>query len=475
VSWIVFWKAVLPGIVVLGFVIFVHELGHFLMAKWRGVRVLRFSLGFGPRMVGFTRGGTEYRLAWIPFGGYVQMAGDSPDPDRGMPGGRDEFLSHPWQGRLLIALAGPMANLITAFMILCMIGMFVGYSAPDSRSLVGVTPDTSLAYARGVRQADQIVSVAGRPVSTWQQVNAAADSVGEGQTFAVGVRREGRTLELAIPRDQRLAFFRSLNAPSLPPIVGGVSVGMPAYKAGLKQGDRVLAIDDRPITTWDELPQAIQTKVDQPVKLKIERDGKLYDFTVVPMSPEGRGKSNGLIGIEAPREMTYVQKVGVLQSIKLGALGTLELIPSIYRGMWLTITRPLYYREYVGGPLFIAQAASEQAKRGLDFFLGFVAMISVAIMAFNLLPLPVLDGGHILLALIEAVRRQAISARAYLRFQQFGLVVMGTLLVLILANDPLRVVQRQRALGNATPSADTTPQPTSPKVPQETPVAPNPP
>src|SRR5207247_8385816 len=124
--------------------------------------------------------------------------------------------------------------------------------------------------------------------------------------------------------------------------------------------------------------------------------------------------------------------------------------------------RPLYYREYVGGPLFIAQAASQQARRGLDSYLQFLAMINIAIMAFNLLPMPVLDGGHILLALIEAVRRQAISARSYLRFQKVGLVVMGTLVVLILANDPLRMVQRQRAIDKA-------PAPAAPSVRPSTP------
>ena len=122
------------------------------------------------------------------------------------------------------------------------------------------------------------------------------------------------------------------------------------------------------------------------------------------------------------------------------------MVTSVYAGMWLTLSRPLYYREYVGGPLFIAQAALEQAKLGFDYYLRFIALINIAIMAFNLLPLPVLDGGHILLAVLEAVRRQAISARAYLRFQKIGLAVLGTLLVIILANDPLRLVQRHRAI-----------------------------
>ena len=130
------WNAIVPGVVLLGLVIFVHELGHFVMAKWRGVKVIRFSLGFGPALVALQRGETEYRLAWIPLGGYVQMAGDSPGEDGTMPGSREEFLSHPWTGRLLIAIAGPAANLIAAFLTLVLVGI-VGVRYPDFPNRLG--------------------------------------------------------------------------------------------------------------------------------------------------------------------------------------------------------------------------------------------------------------------------------------------------------------------------------------------------
>src|SRR5207249_6898125 len=151
---------------------------------------------------------------------------------------------------------------------------------------------------------------------------------------------------------------------------------------------------------------------------------------------------------------------GLLESIDLGFRATVSMVGSVYGGLWLTISRPLYYREYVGGPLFIAQAASEQARRGVDAYLQFLAMINIAIMAFNLLPIPVLDGGHITLALLQALRGQGISYATDVRFQKVGLAVIGTLFILILANDPLRWMQRQRALD---------------KAPQEGKVAPTPP
>lgn len=453
------WNVYVPGLVLLGLVIFVHELGHFLMAKWRGVRVLKFSLGFGPAIVKVTRGETEYRIGWIPLGGYVQMAGDSPSLEGDMPGGPDEFLSHPWYGRLLIAVAGPTANLITAFLVMVIVGL-TGVSYPDFPNRLGVTPDTSVAHAVGLRQGDQIVAVGGTPVKSWVEIFVANSKQAKSGNVDLEVARDGHAFHVGVTARDREPFFSSLRRPSDPPIVGSVVTGMPAYKAGLKEGDRILAVGGKPISTWDELPLALHGKVDQAVPLKVNRQGQTFDVTVTPINPEGRNTDNARIGIEAPRHGTYVERFGLLPAIEMGFRATGALVQSVYGGMWLTVSRPLYYREYVGGPIFIAQAASEQARRGWDSYLQFLAMINIAIMAFNLLPMPVLDGGHILLALIEALRHQAISARAYLRFQKVGLVVMAALFVLILANDPLRLVQRQRALDKA------------PSAPQERQVAP---
>src|SRR6266850_4716640 len=154
---------ILPGLVLLGLVIFVHELGHFLVAKWRGVKVLKFSLGFGPALLRFTRGETEYQLSWIPLGGYVSMAGDSPNEDGSMPSGNEQFLSHPWFGRALIAVAGPAANLVTAFLIMMTIGL-VGVTYPDYPNVLGALPDTSATYRAGLREGDQVTAIDDTPV-----------------------------------------------------------------------------------------------------------------------------------------------------------------------------------------------------------------------------------------------------------------------------------------------------------------------
>ncbi len=441
-------RAVGPGVVLLGLVIFVHELGHFLAAKWRGVRVLRFSLGFGPALLSTRRGETEYRLAWFPLGGYVQMAGDSPGENGAMPERPDEFLSHPWAGRLFIGLAGPLANLLTAFVVMVVVGM-VGVSYPDFPNRLGATPDTSVAHRAGLREGDLVVGVGGQRVSSWIQIFFSSDRVPQNRPLTLLIQRGGRLSKLVVPPAEREPLLSSLRRPPDPPVIGTVVTGMPAYKAGLKEGDRILSLDGRAVRVWEDLPAMLKDQADRPVALRVLRGGEIFDITVTPMNP-GEGPGTGArIGIEAPRHEVFVERHGFFESVDLGFRATVSLVANVYAGMWLTVSRPLYYREYLGGPLFIAQAASQQARRGWDSYLQFLALINIAIMAFNLLPLPILDGGHMLLALLQAVRGRAISARGYIRFQKVGLVVISALFILILANDPLRMMQRQRALERA--------------------------
>ncbi|MFI5369964.1 MAG: RIP metalloprotease RseP [Candidatus Eisenbacteria bacterium] len=443
------WSYIVPGVVLLGLVIFVHELGHFLAAKWRGVRVLRFSLGFGPAMVKIQRRETEYRIAWIPLGGYVQMAGDSPDEDGHMPEREDEFLSHPPLGRIVIAAAGPFMNLVTAFVVLVVVA-WSGVSFPDYPNRLGVTPDTSVAYRAGLREGDRITAVAGQPVTSWVPIFVINDDLRHDRPLTLEIRRGDSSFAVTVGPEGREPLLSSLRRPSDPPIVGNVVTGMPAYKAGMKEGDRIVAVDGVPVSNWDQLIPDFHGRVDRPVPVTVVRDGQRFTLTVTPIDPSGaRDGKEGRIGIEPPVHGLYVERHPLLESIDIGWRATGEAILSVYGGMWLTVSRPLYYREYLGGPIFIAQAASEQARRGMDSYLRFLAMINIAIMAFNLLPIPVLDGGHIVWALVQIVARRSLSAAGYIRYQKVGLVVVGTLLLLILANDPLRLVQRQRALDKA--------------------------
>ncbi|MEO5618264.1 MAG: RIP metalloprotease RseP, partial [Candidatus Eisenbacteria bacterium] len=370
---------------------------------------------------------------------------------------------HPWQGRLVIAAAGPAANLVAAFLVLVLTGL-VGVSYPDFENRLGATPDTSVAYAHGMREGDRIVSVEGKEISSWIPIFTQQTLVGAKKPVRLTVERDGARFDVTLGPDQREPFFSSLRRPSDPAVIGGVMTGMPAYKAGLREGDRIVSVNGEAIASWEQLPRSLRGQVDKEVSLRVDRKGKIFPVTVKPINADGNAANNGMIGIEPPRHGSFVERHGPWQAVVLGFRATLELVPAVYGQMWLTVTRPLYYREYLGGPIFIAQAASEQARRGFDSWLQLMAWINVAIMAFNLLPMPLLDGGHIALALLEGIRRHAVSVKTYLRFQKAGLMVVGALFVFILANDFNRLIQRQRALGHGARSA-----------PQESPVAPSPP
>ena len=182
----------------------------------------------------------------------------------------------------------------------------------------------------------------------------------------------------------------------------------------------------------------------------VARAGRTLDITVSPISDVGgRDHDSAVIGIEPPRGLTWIERYPPVEAVRAGVLQTGALVVTVYEGMWMTLSRPVYYREYVGGPIFIAQMARDSARKGLDYFLNLLAMINIAVMAFNLLPVPLLDGGHITLAFLESIRHRALSARAYLNFQKAGLVLVGTLFVFIISKDIVRPFQRMRAIDRA--------------------------
>jgi regulator of sigma E protease len=353
--------SIIAAIIVLGFLILVHELGHFLVAKRVGVRVLRFSIGFGPRLFGWKSGDTEYQLSAVPLGGYVKMEGEDSDAELDEATKRVSFSHQPVSRRFAIVFAGPGTNLFAAFLIFCV-------------------------------------------------------------TFtAFGVR-----------------------TPSEQAKVGGLSANMPAVEAGLKVGDIVRSVDARPVSTWDELSQAIRTSGGKTLTLLVDRNGTDVTVTVTPKEVTSKSifgeeldQKIFLIGIEPGVD---VNQVGPVEAVTMAGQQTIVWSETIVLGLVKMVSGKIPSRE-IGGPIEIVRQAGKQAAMGLEYLLMFAAVISINLGILNLLPIPVLDGGHLFFFGIEALIGRPIELRYRELAQQVGLFVLIALMLFAFYNDIARVLQ----------------------------------
>ncbi len=344
---------------VFGLLVFIHEFGHFLVAKWLDVRVERFSLGFGPKIFSVLRGHTEYMICALPLGGYVKLAGD----EVGAELTREpwEFLSrNPWQ-RNLIVLAGPLMNLFLAFVLLSII------------SMVGVPMFTSK--------------------------------------------------------------------------VGEVKKGFPADLAGIKPNDVIVTINGKPTKLWEDLVGVIYASPGKPLELGLRRamagdaTGEITKLKIVPREEVmkdlfGKERKIGIIGI-TPTAEVLAQKLGFFPAVGAGFHATVSMTAMTYKGLWMLVTRQVPANS-IGGPLMIAKLAGESAKKGVVQLLYFTCVISVSLGVINLLPVPVLDGGHLAYFTIEGIKGSPVSLRAQEVSQRVGIVLLVSLMLFATYNDILR-------------------------------------
>ena len=412
------------------------------MARRVGVRVLKFSLGFGPRLVGFTRGDTEYVISAIPLGGYVKMAGENPDDPRS--GRDDEFLSKSKWERFQILIMGPLMNLILAVVVTAGV-LMNGAEIPAYQNkppVVGqITPDSPAAKA-GIQRGDRIVTVAGRAVETWEQ-------------FFVGVgTRAGRETDIELLRDGKRLTVKATPAPQtkfeigdigvMPdthPLVGALLAGAPAEKAGLKVGDVILRVDNAAISSREQLIAAVSKKPNSPVTMSVVREGAPMDVTVVPEANTGRCPSlasgAGCIGISIGEEVTRI-KPGPIDAIAMSVKRNYESAGLIFMTIGQLITRETSTRQLMG-PLAIAQLSGESAQQGWMPLFALMASISLNLGLLNLLPIPVLDGGHIFIMALEGLARRDFSLRVKEKMFLAGFAVLLMLMVTVIYNDLTRI------------------------------------
>ncbi len=438
---------VLATAFVLGILIFVHELGHFWAARRIGIRVLTFSLGFGPKLFGFRRGETLYKIAAVPFGGYVKMAGEEAF-DEGYTPKPGDYMAAPWWGRTLMALAGPGANLITAFLLLSLVGA-IGVWLPDFAPLVGTVKEASLAQRAGVLPGDRLLSVGGVPIDTWHRLEEAWPRKDVGpmeDSLPLIIKRAGAEITVMVPASGRDDFIGSLS-PAIEPELGEINVGAPAYRAGLQKGDGILAIDGKPVSTWDEMRTIIYAHPERTLRLKVRRGSDTLVAEVTPMSQTLPGVGTvGVIGVAPPSYGRYLVRWPLHQAVLLGAANTVAVTLRTYSFLGQLITKPKAASQQLGGFVMIGQMAGQSAKKGFSDLLQLMAVLSVSLFVLNLLPLPVLDGGVVFFSLLEGLRRRPLPGRIQGFIQQVGVALLLLLVAYTLVNDFSRIVGRRQAL-----------------------------
>ncbi|MEJ5338932.1 MAG: RIP metalloprotease RseP [Aquificaceae bacterium] len=427
---------VLAFLVLIGVLIWFHELGHFLMARLFGVRVDIFSIGFGPVLFSKRVGDTEYRVSVLPLGGFVKLYGEEEqiqDPRA--------FSSKPnWQ-KILIAFGGPLFNFILAIILFALISV-VGREVPkylSEKPLVGHVVENSIAHKLGIREGDIIIEVNSKPVDKWRDVEKVVFENILSKSWTVKVLRDGRELSLHVKDSiSRSAGFGA--EPWLPAVIGRVVEDSPASQVGLQAGDRILRVNGREVRGWYELVRLIRESGDRPITLAIQRGEYMEEKTVIPKVDQRTGLP--VLGI-APHVEREESREPPLQAFIDGVQRTYMLSLLSLKALWSLITGGLSIKT-LGGPIAIAQLAGESAQQGILPFVGMMAFISVQLAIFNLIPLPVLDGGLILLFLMESIRRKPFSPRFKEVWVKAGYAIIIALAGFVIINDILRILSGGR-------------------------------
>lgn len=432
-------------IVSLGILVTFHEFGHYWVARRCGVRVLRFSVGFGkPLWKRVGRDGTEYVVAWIPLGGYVKML-DEREVEVAPSERHESFNAKPVGQRIAIVAAGPVANLLLCIGLLW--AMFV-VGKPDFQPDIGRAQ--GLAAEAGFQAGDRLLDVDGRPTRTWSEAGIAlATAIIDREATPVRVRTAGgdervRLLPLDRPGlalSEERPFSDLGLALAWPAVIGEVEPGSAAAEAGLRAGDRILALGGRPVDTYDQVGPLLQQLAgpDTPLPLQVERDGRRLDLEALPRQVERDGRRVWQLGVlAAPVEQDALLRFGPLAAVPAALAETRQMTSDVLGMLWRMVSGQASLKN-ISGPITIARVANGSASLGPAWFLNFLAILSLSLCIMNLLPIPVLDGGHLLYYLIELVKGSPVGERGLVAGQYIGLAMLAGLMGLAFYNDILRL------------------------------------
>jgi regulator of sigma E protease len=435
---------ILAFIFVLGVLVFVHELGHFLAAKRVGIRVLKFQLGFNPTIASFRRGDTEYGLGALPLGGYVKMAGENPDDVRS--GSSDEFLSKTKWQRFQVLIMGPAMNLLLAVALTTVV-LYQGAERAayeDQPVIVGAVETGSPAARAGFQPGDRIVSVAGRSVTNWENFYVAVGTRPNREVAIGFVRDSSEQTKNVVPAStspNRAVDVGDIGVlPNVHPHIRSVSPGEAAERAGLQVNDIVVSVDGQTIIFASHLKAAISKRPEQTIAMEILRDGS--PMTVMA-TPARRGDS-GLLGIGIADETVSVAP-GLVGAARMSVQKNVLYAGLIFQTVWGLVTRETSPKQLMG-PLAIAQLSGESAQLGWIALFSLMASISLNLGLLNLLPIPVLDGGHIFIMALEGITRRDFSIQVKEKMLLAGFVVLMMLMVTVIYNDLTRISWIERLM-----------------------------
>ena len=436
-------EKIVVAFLVLGIIVVIHELGHFLVAKLFKIKVETFSVGFGPRLVGFKYGNTDYRISAFPLGGYVKMAGEN--PGESVTGAPDEFMSKPKWQRFLVAAAGPAMNVLLAVGVLTGLFMY-GTEIPrfaEGEAVIGAVEANSPAQTAGIQDGDKILSIDGKENPNWDEVEARV-MINGGQTIPLVVSRDGKRIETSLspvrqgPNDAGFSGMRPKSQATN--VIGRIEGGSPADTVGLKPGDEIIAVDGINLKESGRgVSDIVQNSTNEKFSITILRDGKTTDVTVAPMLRDGRR----LIGVGWLPFETVMVKENFSGALSRSIDKNMEYGTLIFKVLGKLVRREISTKS-VDGPIMIMKQTSDFWQLGIGPTLQLMAMISLNLGLMNLLPIPILDGGVMLLLLIEGLMRQELSLAFKERMIQVSFVFLLTLMVFVLYND---VVKWSSSLG----------------------------
>src|SRR5580658_1482024 len=439
-------------VLVLGVMVLVHEWGHFIVARMCGVRVDVFSIGFGPRLFGWKKGPTDYRVSALPLGGYVRMAGQDPsevdsqgkfasgDGEAAPTGAADELMSKPRWQRALISFAGPAVNLILPIFLLTGLFSIAGVPYPAYLNVavhVTGTPGNADTTPSVLKPGDTVLSINGTATPNWEQALRALKDVVPGTTVKMEVDDSGTRQTIEVPIKDKSDPSRIFGFVPIRPIIDQIAQGAPADRAGLQEGDEITAVNGTHIDYWEQFQQFTRSSNGQPMTLDLIRKGQPVRLVVTPeKGAAGTGENVYQIGI-GPRDDSIYKRVSFSESVKIAGVETADTIEQTVDVVGKLFSGRVSIKQ-LQGPVGISHMAGQAVRKGPPYVVTLMVVISINLGILNLLPIPILDGGNILLLAIEGIMRRDLSMSFKERFVQVGLVFLLVIFAIVMYNDILR-------------------------------------